>query len=57
MYSEKYNIDKNCNYYLADEENGMTSIIDVTNETEKIYAKLAKPLQDLENMEYGNTEV
>lgn len=57
VYSEKYNIDKNCNYYLADEENGMTSIIDVTNETEKIYAKLAKPLQDLENMEYGNTEV
>lgn len=57
VYSEKYKIDKSCNYYLANEENGMTSIEDVTNETEKIYAKLAKPLQELENMEYGNTEV
>lgn len=57
VYSEKYKIDKCCNYYLSNEENGMTSIADVTNETEKIYAKLAKPLQELENMEYGNTEV
>ncbi len=31
--------------------------MDVTNETEKIYEKLAKPLQELENIEYGNTKV
>ena len=46
-----------CNYYIANEEQGITSIVDVTNETEKIYVKLAKPLQELENMEYGNTEI
>jgi len=57
VYSEKYKIDHSCNYYLATEENGIASITDVTNETERIYAKLAKPLQELENMEYGNTKV
>ena len=57
VYSEKYEIEKKCNYYIANEEQGITSIVDVTNETEKIYVKLAKPLQELENMEYGNTEI
>ena len=57
VYSEKYAIEKKCNYYLANEEHGITSIVDVTKETEKIYAKLAKPLQELENIEYGNAEV
>ena len=57
VYSEKYGIDKKCNYYLANEEKEMAIIIDVTNETEKIYSKLAKPLQKLENLEYGNTEL
>ena len=57
MYSEKYEIEKKFNYYIANEEQGITSIVDVTNETEKIYVKLAKPLQELENMEYGNTEI
>lgn len=54
VYSEKYQIDNGCRYYLADERNGATSIVDVTDETEKIYVKLAEPLQELENMEYGN---
>lgn len=57
VYSEKYGIGKKCNFYLADERNGITSIENVTCETEKIYAKLAKPLQELENIEYGNAEV
>lgn len=57
VYSEKYKIDHSCKYYLADEENGVASIMDVTDETEKIYEKLAKPLQELENIEYGNTKV
>lgn len=57
VYSEKYAIEKKCNYYLANEKHGITSIVDVTKETEKIYAKLAKPLQELENIEYGNAEV
>lgn len=47
VYSQKYNIGDLCKFYLADENNGITRIVDVTNETEKIYAKLARPLQEL----------
>lgn len=57
VYSQKYKIEKKCNYYLANEEQGITSITDVTNTTEKIYVKLATPLQELENLEYENTDV
>ena len=57
VFSEKYKIANNCKYYLAIEEKGSALIMDVTNETEKIYEKLAKPLQELENIEYGNTKV
>jgi len=32
----------------------VAEVLDVTNLTEKIYEKLAKPLQELENLEYGN---
>ena len=56
VYSEKYGIGDVCNYYLAKEQNGRTKIIDVTDNRELIYAKLARPLQDLENMEYRNGE-
>lgn len=57
VYSQKYNIGNICKYYLADENNGTTRVVDVTGNTEKIYAKLAKPLQELENVEYGTTRV
>lgn len=54
VYSEKYQIDNKCKYYLVDENNKGAIVSDVTNNTEKIYAKLAKPLQKLENLEYGD---
>lgn len=54
-YAKKYNRKDICKFYLSDEKDGNTKIFDVTNETEKIYAKLAKPLQELENLEYGDT--
>ena len=54
VYSEKHGIDNKCKYYLVEEENAVTAVLDVTNKTEKIYEKLAKPLQELENLEYGN---
>lgn len=57
VYSQKYDIDNMCKYYLADENNGITRIVDVTGDTEKIYAKLARPLQELENVKYGNAGV
>lgn len=57
VYSEKYKIDNCCKYYLVNEIEGTASVVDVTNDTEKIYAKLAEPLQKLENLEYGNTSI
>lgn len=54
VYSAKYNIADKCKYYLAYLDNDIASIKDVTDNTEMIYAKLAKPLQDLENERYNN---
>ena len=55
VYSEKYGIKDNCNYYLTEktEDEAFSKIIDVTDNTERIYEKLAKPLQILEDMEYN----
>ena len=52
VYSKKYNITEHCNYYMTNEINSETYVKDVTDDIEQIYAKLARPLQDLENMEY-----
>lgn len=52
VYSKRYGIDSSCNYYMTEENNSGIEVLDVTNNTEPIYAKLARPLQDLENMEY-----
>lgn len=54
VYSDKYGIGKKCNYYLIDEKDGQASVINATDHTEIIYEKLAKPLQELENLEYRN---
>lgn len=54
VYSEKHKVDNKCKYYLVKENNAMAEVLDVTNKTEKIYEKLAKPLQELESLEYGN---
>jgi len=54
VYSEKYGVDQKCKYYLVNKESGSTTVSDVTNENDKIYEKLARPLQELENLEYGN---
>lgn len=57
VYTNKYGIGNKCRYYLAEEKNGRVSMEDVSRQIELIYAKLARPLQDLENMGYwdGNT--
>lgn len=52
VYSQKYGICETCNYYLTEAVNMRINILDVTGKTEQIYEKLAKPLQELENMEY-----
>lgn len=54
VYSEKYGIADKCKYYLAENQNETSIISDVTGNTEKIYQKLAKPLQILENERYSD---
>lgn len=54
VYTNQYGIGDKCRYYLAEEKGGRVGMEDVTNEIERIYAKLARPLQDLENMGYGD---
>ena len=54
VYSHKHGISSKCRYYLA-ENTGKTSVItDVSNNIERIYQKLARPLQVLENERYAN---
>ena len=52
VYSKKYGIADKCKYYMTKENDGKVELLDVTNHTESIYAKLAAPLQELENLEY-----
>ena len=52
VYSEKYDLADKCRYYLAELEGNYSRINDVTDNVEKIYKQLARPLQDLENLRY-----
>ena len=50
VYAAKYGVSDICRYYLAQvNEKGSAYIHDVTTEIDKIYAKLSKPLQQLED--------
>ncbi len=49
VYSAKYDVADKCKYYLSEVDNDKASIFDVTNDIEKIYVKLSRPLQVLEN--------
>lgn len=52
VFSRKYEIEEKCNYYLTEEIDKRVEVVDVTSDRERIYEKLARPLQDLENMRY-----
>lgn len=52
VYAAKYDIVDKCKYYLAENQGEKSIIEDVSNNIEKIYEKLARPLQDLENERY-----
>lgn len=54
VFSGKHSISDKCKYYMTKEnDNGNRIIIeDVTDNIEKIYEKMARPLQELENLEY-----
>lgn len=50
VYSAKYEMNDICRYYMSEiSEMGKTYITDVTDNVDKIYAKLSKPLQKLED--------
>lgn len=54
VYAAKYEISDKCRFYIA-EMNGKSALIeDVTDNIERIYSRLARPLQDLENARYEN---
>ncbi len=54
VYSAKYNIADKCKYYMAENMDVKSNIVDVTANIEEIYQKLARPLQDLENERYSD---
>lgn len=50
VYTAKHGISDMCRYYLSDvREDGNAYIDDVTDNVDKIYAKLSRPLQQLED--------
>jgi len=50
VYSAKYERNDVCKYYLSElDEKGMAHMTDVTNDVDRIFAKLAEPLQALED--------
>lgn len=57
VFSERHNVADKCKYYLTEEIENKTNIKDVTNYVESIYEKLARPLQELENLEFRNEQI
>lgn len=51
VYSEKYCISKECEFYLSTLDDGGYASFEKVNNTEKIYDILAEPFQTLENLE------
>lgn len=49
VYSAKYEAAGNCKYYLSEVKGEAAYITDVSNKVEKIYSKLSRPLQKLED--------
>ncbi|MDR0609868.1 MAG: ATP-binding protein [Planctomycetaceae bacterium] len=53
VYSAKQKTNNRCNYYLTINNGHYCSVQNVTNNTDGIYQKLAKPFQTLENLRYA----
>ena len=54
VFSEKYGVDEKCKYYVAENVENSSIIKNVTDNTREIYRKLARPIQDLENIRYSS---
>ena len=44
VYAAKHGVDDKCRYYLTENKDNVANVEDVTDNIEKIYAKLARPL-------------
>lgn len=53
VYANKHQINTKCNYYLAQNVDSKSEIIDISHNVEEIYKKLAEPFQTLENEKYS----
>ncbi len=56
VFAEKYGVTDRCEYYLAYNKQDESAVRCVTGSLEEIYAKLARPLQTLENLRYAENE-
>lgn len=54
VYAAKYEVHEKCKYYLAQNVDRMSEIMDVTHNIEEIYRRLARPFQKLENERYSD---
>lgn len=52
VYSAKYEVADKCRYYLSETIDDYAHISDVTDDVEKIYFKLSRPLQQLEDVRW-----
>lgn len=52
VYSAKHSVADKGRYYLSEVKEGKAYISEVTNDVEKIYAKLSEPLQKLEDVRW-----
>ena len=52
VYAAKYQVTDKCKYYMMQSTGKTSEIEDVSDNIEKIYRKLARPLQELENQRY-----
>ena len=56
VFSAKHGIADQCRYYLADNKGQSSIFVDVTDNLESLYSKLAYPLQTLEDIRYTEDE-
>lgn len=54
VYSAKYSIADTCKYYLSEVDGDQAHIVDVSDCVDKIYEKLSRPLQKLEDERWKN---
>lgn len=52
LYSQKYNVNDNCKYYLAKQVDGISTFEDVTKDTSKIYGHLINPTMMLDKLRF-----